>query len=56
MTITIISLLFYSLINSNARINPFSGCLHYLEASQEIYDANQLTGFSVMGISTEKKF
>lgn len=34
----------------------FSGCLCYLEASQLIYDTHRLTGFSMMGISTEGHF
>ena len=49
-------LLFYLLISLITCINPFSGCLNYLEASQVIYKANQLTGLSVMEISTEKNF
>ena len=49
-------LLFHLLISSIARKNPFSGCSHYLEASQVIYDANRLIGFSVMGISIERNF
>ena len=53
MTITSVLLLFHLLISSITWINPFGGCSHYLEASQVIYDANRLTGFSVMGISTE---
>ena len=47
-TTTSILLLFHLLISSIARINPFSGCSHYLETSRAIYDANLLTGFSVM--------
>ena len=51
MTITSILLLFHLLISSIADIYFFSGCSHYLEVSQVIYDANRLTGFCVMGIS-----
>ena len=53
MTITSILLLFHSSI---AHINPFSGFSHYLEANQVIYDADRLTGLSVMGISIERSF
>ena len=53
MTITSVLLLFHLLISSITWINPFGGCSNYLEASQVIYDANRLTGFSVMGIYTE---
>ena len=54
MTITSILLQqFHLLISLIARINPFGGCSHCLETSQVVYDANQLTGFSVMGISFE---
>ena len=45
--------IFHLLISSIARINAFSGCSHYLETSQVIYDANRLIGFSVMEISIE---
>ena len=54
MTIASILLLFHLLISSIARINLFSGCLHYLGASQVIYNANRLTGYSVMGILIER--
>ena len=55
MAITNVLLLFHLLISSIARINPVSGCCsHYLEASQVIHDASQLTGLSVMGISIKK--
>ena len=53
---TSILLLFYLLISSIAHINPFSGCSHYLEAIQVVYQANRLTGFSVKGISIERNF
>ena len=56
MTITSILLLFYSLISLNALIIPVSSCLHYLETSQLIYDAIQLTSFPVIGISIERHF
>ena len=52
--ITTILLLLYLVIGLIARIIPFSGCLHYLEASQLINDANLLTGFPVMGISVAR--
>ena len=52
----IATLLFHLLISLITRINPFSGCSHYLEASHLIYDANRMTGFSVMGISIERHF
>ena len=51
MTITSILLLFHLPISLIAHMNPFSGCLHCLEVSQVVCDANWLTGFSVMGIS-----
>ena len=54
MTIASVLPLFHLLISSIAQINPFIGCLHYLEASQVIYDAKQLTGFSVMRTSIER--
>ena len=44
---------FHLQISLIARINPFSGCSHCLEASQVVCDANWLSGFSVMGISSE---
>ena len=53
MTITSILLQFHLKISLIARINPFSGCSHCLEASQVVCNANRLTGFSVMGISFE---
>ena len=56
MTITSILQLFHLLISSIAGIYSFSGCSHYLEASQVIYAANRLTGFFVMGISIERHF
>ena len=56
MTGTSILLLFHLLIRSIARINPFSVCSHYLEADQVTYDANRLSGFSVMEISIERNF
>ena len=56
MTITSILLLYHLLISLIAHINPVSGCLHYLKANQVTYDANRLTGFSVMGISIERNF
>ena len=54
--LSVLNLLFHLLISSIARINPFSGCSHYLEVNQVIYDGNRLTGFSVMGISVERNF
>ena len=56
MTVTSILLLFHLLIRSIACINPFSVCSHYLEADQVTYDANRLSGFSVMEISIERNF
>ena len=56
MTVTTILLLFHVLTSSTEGMNPFSGCLHYLEASQMIYDADRLTSFSAMGTSIEKSF
>ena len=56
MTSTSILLLFHLLISLIARIILSRDCLHYLEASQLVYDANRLTGFSVMGISIEGHF
>ena len=56
MTITSIVLLFHVLIGLIARINPFSGCSHYLETSQVIYDADRLTGFSVIRTSIDRRF
>ena len=53
MMITSILVLFHLLISLIVRIIPFSGCSRYLEASQLI-DNNQLTGFSVRGISIER--
>ena len=53
MTNISILLQFHLQISLIARINPFSGCSHCLEASQVVCDANWLTGFSVMGISFE---
>ena len=53
LTITSILLQFHLLISLIAGINPFSGCLHCLEVSQVVCDANRLTSFSVMGISFE---
>ena len=44
---------FHLLISLIARMNPFSGCSHCLETSQVVWDANQLTGFYVMGIFFE---
>ena len=55
MIITRILLLFHVLISSIACINTFSGCSHYLEGSQVIYDADRLTGFFVMGTSIERR-
>ena len=56
MTITSIVLLFHVLIGLIACINPFSGCSHYLETSQVIYDADRLTGFSVIRTSIDRRF
>ena len=53
MTTASILLQFHLLVILIVRINPFSGCLHFFEASQVVCDANWLTGFSVMGISFE---
>ena len=53
MTITSILLQFHLKISLIARINPFSGCSHCLEASQVVCNANRLIGLSVMGISLE---
>ena len=39
MTVTSILLLFHLQISLIACVNSFSGCLHYLEASQVICDA-----------------
>ena len=39
-----------------AYIIPFSGCSHYLEASQLIYNPNLLTGFPVVEIYVERHF
>ena len=50
MTVTSI---FHLLISSIARINAFSGCSDYLEATKVIYDANRLTGFSLMKVFIE---
>ena len=49
-------LLFHLLISFIVRTTPFSGCSRYLEASQLIYDADRLTGFSVMRISIKGQF
>ena len=54
MTITSTLLLFHVLISLIARISPFNGCSHYLEASQVTYNTDRLTGFSVMGTSIER--
>ena len=56
MMITSILLLFHLLISFIVRTTPFSGCSRYLEASQLIYDADRLTGFSVMRISIKGQF
>ena len=56
MTITRIVLLFHVLIGLIARTNPFSGCSHYLETSQMIYDADRVTGFSVIRTSIDRRF
>ena len=56
MMITSMLVLFQLLIILIAGIIPFSGCLHYLEANQLIYDANQLTVFPLMEISAERHF
>ena len=53
--ITSILVLFHLLISLIVRLISFSGCSHYLEASQLI-DNNQLTGFSVRGVSVERHF
>ena len=53
MTITSILLQFHLQISLIPRIDHFSGCSPCLEASQVVCDANQLTGFFVMGISFE---
>ena len=53
MIITSILLQFHLQISLIARINPFSGCSHCLEASQVVCDTNQLADFSVVGISFE---
>ena len=45
---------FHLLINLIARINPFSGCLHWFKTSEVVCDANWLTGFSVMEIFYER--
>ena len=54
MTITSTLLLFHVLISLIARISPFNGCSHYLQASQVTYNTDRLTGFSVMGTSIER--